>query len=137
MHHGGGYFNVVTVTALNDVTGVTVNGGGPFVVCSGSVVLGPSAGGFVVDAGSGIGTHGKPEVAGVQLVQQLPLSVVGPYDTAGDGVLQFGSGPATSSPVRTSVFPASGLLQKCSGFCSAIRYSAHRRWTNSRCCAAG
>ncbi|XP_029343875.1 uncharacterized protein LOC107883967 isoform X2 [Acyrthosiphon pisum] len=104
VHHGGGYSNA----ALTDVTGVTVNGGGPVVVSGGSVVLRPSAGGFVVDGG-GIGKFGEPEAVGVQ---QLPLSAVGPYVAAGDRVLQFGPPPPQHiHPFGHTFFRASGLLQ--------------------------
>jgi len=109
VHQGGGYSNA----ALTDVTGVAVNGGGPVVVSGGSVVLRPSAGGFVVDGAGGIGTFGEPEAAGVQQLLRQPLSAVGPYDAAGDGVLQFVPPPPQHHhPFGHPFFRASGLLRR-------------------------
>jgi len=108
VHHGGGYSNA----ALTDVTGVAVNGGGPVIVSGGSVVLRPSAGGFVVDGG-GIGTFGEPEAVGVQQLLHQPSPAVGPYVAAGDGVLQFGPPPPQHLHLfGHPFFRASGLLQR-------------------------
>lgn len=107
-HGGGGYSN----PAITDVTGVAVKGGGPVVVSGGSVVLRPSAGGFVVDGG-GIGIFSEPEVAGAQQLLQQPLSAVGPYVETGDGVLQFGPPPPQHlHSLGHPFFPVSGLLQR-------------------------
>jgi len=110
VHHGGSY-STAAVAAQTDVTGSAVNGGGPIVVSGGSVVLRPSAGGFVVD-GNGIGKFGKPETAGVQLLHQ-PLSAASPYDVTSDGVLQFGPPPPQHlHTFRHPFFHAYGMLQR-------------------------
>ncbi|KAE9527388.1 hypothetical protein AGLY_013086 [Aphis glycines] len=109
VHHHGDGSNAAAATPI-DITAVTVKSGSPVVVSGGSVVIRPSAGGFVVDGGGGIETLSEPEAAGVQL--QQPLSV-GSYDIANDGVLQYGSPPPQHyQPFGYPFFHASGLLQR-------------------------
>ncbi|XP_025197045.1 uncharacterized protein LOC112595871 [Melanaphis sacchari] len=110
-HYGDGSNAVASTPGLTDITKVAVKGDGPVVVSGGSVVIRPSAGGFVVDGGGDIGTLGEPEPVGVQQLQQ-PLSV-GPYDVASDGVLQYGlSPPQRYQPFGYPFFHVSGLLQR-------------------------
>ncbi|KAF0771973.1 Uncharacterized protein FWK35_00001535 [Aphis craccivora] len=107
VHHHGDGSNAAAVTPIDIAA---VKSGSPVVVSGGSVVIRPSAGGFVVDGGGGIETLSESDAAGVQL--QQPLSV-GSYDIANDGVLQYGSPPPQHyQPFGYPFFHASGLLQR-------------------------
>ncbi|XP_026815947.1 uncharacterized protein LOC113555640 [Rhopalosiphum maidis] len=109
-HHGDGSNAAPAAPGLTDITAVTVKSGSPVVVSGGSLVIRPSAGGFVVDGGGGIGMLGEPEAAGIQLKQ--PLSV-GPYDLASDEVLHYGSSPLQHhQQFGYPFFHVSGLLQR-------------------------